>query len=154
ALNNLKQLALDVDNSHSTYAGVPGGAGESALPRDPESTAVHLRDADELAQEARDKALGGLEGLTPEKLNALGYYPPTRALVVKGTSRVHTGLDGGLLTPQGDANETKPGAQISSLHDREKETNKPATEGEVKEGKAREITRLQKDGRPEGEAPP
>jgi Mg-chelatase subunit ChlD/tetratricopeptide (TPR) repeat protein len=43
----------------------------------------------------------GQEQLTPEMLNSLGYYPPSRALVVKGTSRIHTNLGGGLLSPQG-----------------------------------------------------
>src|SRR5262249_48288820 len=33
-----------------------------------------------------------------------GYYPPARALVVKGTSRYHTDLGGGLLTPRGAGN--------------------------------------------------
>jgi hypothetical protein len=41
------------------------------------------------------------EPLAPELLNSLGYYPPSRALVVKGTSRIHTNLGGGLLSPQG-----------------------------------------------------
>jgi hypothetical protein len=45
----------------------------------------------------------GAEPLAPELLNSLGYYPPSRALVVKGTSRIHTNLGGGLLTPQGGA---------------------------------------------------
>jgi tetratricopeptide (TPR) repeat protein len=31
--------------------------------------------------------MGG--GLTPEKLNTLGYWPPARALIIRGTSRVH-----------------------------------------------------------------
>ncbi|HMC89980.1 MAG TPA: hypothetical protein VKI17_10555, partial [Gemmataceae bacterium] len=39
--------------------------------------------------------------LAPEQLNALGYYPPSRALVVKGTSRVHTNVGGGLLSAKG-----------------------------------------------------
>ncbi len=33
----------------------------------------------------------------PATANNLGYYPPARALVVKGTSRIHTRLGGGLL---------------------------------------------------------
>jgi tetratricopeptide (TPR) repeat protein len=37
--------------------------------------------------------------LPSEILNALGYYPPARALVVKGTSRIHTNLGGGVLAP-------------------------------------------------------
>jgi hypothetical protein len=45
----------------------------------------------------------GAEPLAPELLNSLGYYPPSRALVVKGTSRIHTNLGGGLLSPQGGA---------------------------------------------------
>jgi tetratricopeptide (TPR) repeat protein len=36
-----------------------------------------------------------------ELLNSLGYYPPARALVVKGTSRIHTNIGGGLLTKPG-----------------------------------------------------
>jgi hypothetical protein len=39
--------------------------------------------------------------LPPEQLNSLGYYPPSRALVVKGTSRIHTNLGGGLLSGAG-----------------------------------------------------
>jgi tetratricopeptide (TPR) repeat protein len=37
----------------------------------------------------------------PNIAGALGYYPPARALVVKGTSRVHTRLGGGLTGPRG-----------------------------------------------------
>jgi tetratricopeptide (TPR) repeat protein len=36
----------------------------------------------------------------PNTSGALGYYPPARALVVKGTSRVHTRAGGGLLGPR------------------------------------------------------
>lgn len=32
--------------------------------------------------------------------NAVGYYPPSRALVVKGTSRIQERLSGGILTPR------------------------------------------------------
>jgi tetratricopeptide (TPR) repeat protein len=37
-------------------------------------------------------------------LNALGYFPPARALVVKGTSRIHTNVGGGLLGAKGGGN--------------------------------------------------
>jgi tetratricopeptide (TPR) repeat protein len=33
----------------------------------------------------------------PEKWNSIGYYPPARALVVKGSSRIHTNLGGPLI---------------------------------------------------------
>jgi hypothetical protein len=36
----------------------------------------------------------------PLTSGALGYYPPARALVVKGTSRVHTRAGGGVLAPR------------------------------------------------------
>ncbi|MGE3803304.1 MAG: hypothetical protein AB7K24_01380, partial [Gemmataceae bacterium] len=36
----------------------------------------------------------------PNQAGSLGYYAPARALVVKGTSRIHTRLGGGLLGPQ------------------------------------------------------
>src|SRR5439155_1121804 len=39
--------------------------------------------------------------LPPEPLNALGYYPPARAVVVKGTSRIHSNIGGGLLNAKG-----------------------------------------------------
>jgi len=35
--------------------------------------------------------------------NAVGYYPPSRALVVKGTSRVQDRLSGGILSPRAPA---------------------------------------------------
>src|SRR5207244_8468398 len=35
--------------------------------------------------------------------NAVGYYPPSRALVVKGTSRVQDRLSGGILNPRAPA---------------------------------------------------
>jgi hypothetical protein len=35
--------------------------------------------------------------------NAVGYYPPSRALVVKGTSRIQERLSGGILTPRAAA---------------------------------------------------
>jgi tetratricopeptide (TPR) repeat protein len=35
--------------------------------------------------------------------NAVGYYPPARALVVKGTSRIQERLSGGILTPRAPA---------------------------------------------------
>jgi hypothetical protein len=43
----------------------------------------------------------GEDRLPQELLNSLGYYPPSRALVVKGTSRIHTNLGGGLTAPVG-----------------------------------------------------
>jgi hypothetical protein len=44
----------------------------------------------------------GEDRLPQELLNSVGYYPPARALVVKGSSRIHTNLGGGLLSsPQG-----------------------------------------------------
>ncbi len=43
----------------------------------------------------------------PNQAGALGYFPPARALVVKGTSRIHTRLGGGLLGPRPGA---PPGA--------------------------------------------
>jgi tetratricopeptide (TPR) repeat protein len=33
-----------------------------------------------------------------ELLNSLGYYPPARALVVKGSSRIHTNVGGGIVS--------------------------------------------------------
>ncbi|GIW80937.1 MAG: hypothetical protein KatS3mg105_2744 [Gemmatales bacterium] len=36
----------------------------------------------------------------PNQAGSLGYYAPARALVVKGTSRIHTRLGGGLLGPR------------------------------------------------------
>jgi len=36
----------------------------------------------------------------PNEAGALGYFPPSRALVVKNTSRIHTRLGGGLLGPR------------------------------------------------------
>jgi tetratricopeptide (TPR) repeat protein len=36
----------------------------------------------------------------PQEANAIGYFPPSRALIVKGTSRVHTRLGGGILSPR------------------------------------------------------
>jgi hypothetical protein len=36
----------------------------------------------------------------PNEAGSLGYYSPTRALIVKGTSRIHTRLGGGLLAPR------------------------------------------------------
>jgi hypothetical protein len=38
-------------------------------------------------------------------LNALGYYPPARALVVKGTSRIHTNVGGGVISRAGPAGQ-------------------------------------------------
>lgn len=43
----------------------------------------------------------GEDRLPQELLNSLGYYPPSRALVVKGTSRIHTNLGGGITSPVG-----------------------------------------------------
>jgi hypothetical protein len=39
----------------------------------------------------------------PNEAGAVGYYPPSLALVVKGTSRIHTRLGGGLLGPRAPA---------------------------------------------------
>jgi hypothetical protein len=52
------------------------------------------------------------EKLNPEQLNSLGYYPPARALIVKGTSRYHTDIGGGLLSPRPGGN-----AAISQMGD-------------------------------------
>jgi hypothetical protein len=43
-----------------------------------------------------DEDSEGTERLNPELLNSVGYYPPSRALVVKGTSRFHTGVGGAI----------------------------------------------------------
>jgi tetratricopeptide (TPR) repeat protein len=69
------------------------------------------------------------ERLAPELLNSVGYYPPARALVVKGTSRFHTDIGGGLLS-------ARPGGQaaLGNLGDgklvirpkSERDLNKPA----------------------------
>jgi hypothetical protein len=48
-----------------------------------------------------------IEPFAPELLNALGYFPPSRALVVKGTSRIHTNIGGGFLA--------RPGGQMGAL---------------------------------------
>jgi tetratricopeptide (TPR) repeat protein len=42
--------------------------------------------------------------------NSLGYYPPSRALVVKGTSHIHTTLGGGLMNPRAPAAADKADA--------------------------------------------
>src|SRR5207237_7883775 len=77
--------------------------------RDPEA---HLKDANELAAESRNKAVVRLDSITDgvsntisieekaipaEQLNALGYYPPSRGLVMKGSSRIHTNVGGGMM---------------------------------------------------------
>lgn len=36
----------------------------------------------------------------PNQAGSLGYYPPTRALIVKATSRIHTRLGGGMMGPR------------------------------------------------------
>jgi hypothetical protein len=69
--------------------------------------------------------------LEAEKLNSLGYYPPARALVVKGTSRIHTNLGGGLLTGRGGpggmgALDRRPdGAIVIAPHKKDDPLRKP-----------------------------
>jgi hypothetical protein len=48
----------------------------------------------------------------PNEAGALGYYSPTRALIVKATSRVHTRLGGGLLAPRPPAGGAGAGALL------------------------------------------
>jgi hypothetical protein len=48
----------------------------------------------------------------PNEAGALGYYAPTRALIVKGTSRIHTRLGGGLLAPRQPAAAAGAGALL------------------------------------------
>jgi hypothetical protein len=58
----------------------------------------------------------------PNLWNDLGFYPPAQALVVKATSRIHTNLGGGLLSPrpnaagalQGANDMGRPGALVLS----------------------------------------
>jgi hypothetical protein len=56
------------------------GGGESG-------TVEHLKDVDQLAKEEGERN-------PAELLNSVGYYPPARALVEKGSSRTHTNFGG------------------------------------------------------------
>ncbi len=49
---------------------------------------------------AVEPPLDGEGSLAPEKLNSMGYWPPARALIVRGTSRVHP-TDNSKLRPSG-----------------------------------------------------
>lgn len=50
--------------------------------------------------------------LNPDQLNSLGYYQPSRALVVRATSRIQTRIGGAITSgrPAGNAAANKPGA--------------------------------------------
>lgn len=54
---------------------------------------------------------GPIGGLNPDQLNSLGYYQPARALVVRGTSRIHTRVGGtiGASGPRGMGAANRPG---------------------------------------------
>ncbi len=77
----------------------------------------------------------------PNEAGALGYYSPTRALIVKATSRVHTRLGGGLLAPRPPAGGAGAGAlliepgkkpvQVAGAGDKKEPVKKP-TPAEVK----------------------
>jgi tetratricopeptide (TPR) repeat protein len=53
----------------------------------------------------------------PNTAGSLGYYPPSRALIVKGTSRIHTRLGGGLFGPRpvGPPPGDNKGAQLDNI---------------------------------------
>ena len=55
------------------------------------------------------------EAADPATANNLGYYPPARALVVKGTSRIHTRLGGGLLGGRPGAPPPEKGAALDKV---------------------------------------
>ena len=57
-----------------------------------DKTSLHLKDVDQLAKEEAEKN-------PAELLNSAGYYPPSRALVVKGSSRIHSNLGGPTSAP-------------------------------------------------------
>jgi hypothetical protein len=68
--------------------------------------------ADELAQRLRSEVL--VEDSSSEPLNSLGYYPPARALVTKGTSRIDSNLGGSVYKNDAPAN-TPPGININNI---------------------------------------
>jgi hypothetical protein len=81
------------------YEPLPGGQGPGrgtpeTKPADQKPTAEEVlktllvRGMGPISEEVED---------VPEIWSSIGYYPPARALVVKGSSRIHTTLGGGLL---------------------------------------------------------
>jgi tetratricopeptide (TPR) repeat protein len=84
----------------------------------------------------------GEDRLPQELLNSVGYYPPARALVVKGSSRIHTNLGGGLLSPRGGPpgapgmgalNPQKDGALVIRPRDRSRDKQDDRANGPPKE---------------------
>src|SRR5439155_1779988 len=48
--------------------------------------------------------------LNPDMLNSMGYYQPSNALVVRGTSRLHTRIGGGNIGSAGGGGPVRMGA--------------------------------------------
>jgi hypothetical protein len=65
-----------------------------------EKSPLEMKGADRLAKELGDET----EKNPAELLNSTGYYPPSRALVVKGSSRIPTNLG---ESPDGDTDESE-----------------------------------------------
>jgi tetratricopeptide (TPR) repeat protein len=88
--------------------------------------------------------------------NAVGYYPPSRALVVKATSRVQERIGGGILTPRAPAGRDQ--GAIDKKRDDALAKGKDAPEkgdalAKAKDTKVAEVARAVVNGKPKNDNP-